>query len=270
LQPNESLTLIEAVGVYVSGLKSKDQHSQTQQELFRFARWCGNDRALSDLGPQDVGNYGEQAVGSGNSGHAAEHLQNVRKFLSFAKKKGMTEQNLAQHLRIRKGKNRASANMLGGDREETELTHEGHSQMVSELENLKGRRAPIAVQIASAAADHDVRENVPLEAAREQLGLVESRIRQIEVILRRAVIVDGSKRGGKKVELGGRVRVRDVNSGRESMYTLVGATEARPLEGKISNVSPVGKALLRRTAGQEVEVETPRGKQRYRIMKVLS
>ena len=269
MQTNESLTLVEAVGVYVSSLKSKDQHTQTQQELFRFARWCGNDRALSALGPQDVGNYGEQAVGSGNSGQAAGHLQNVRKFLSFAKKKGMTEQNLAQHLRIKKGKSRAT-NMSGGDREEIELTHEGHSQLVSELENLKARRAPIAVEIARAAADHDVRENVPLEAAREQLGHVESRVRQIEATLRGAVIVDGSKKGGKAVKLGAKVRVKDVNSGRETLYTLVSAMEARPLEGKISNVSPVGKALLKRTAGQEVEVETPRGKLRYRIMKVSS
>lgn len=270
MQSNESVTVIEAVGVYVTSLKSKDQHSKTQQELLRFARWCGNDRALLDLGPQDIGNYGQQAVGSSNSGQAAEHLQNVRKFLSFAKKKGMTEQNLAHHLRIRKGKSRALTNMLGGDRGETEVTHEGHIELVSEVESLKAQRAPIAVQIARAAADKDVRENAPLEAAREQLGLVESRIRQIEEALRRAVIIDPFKRGGKAVELGAKVRVKDVKSGRETLYTLVSATEAKPLEGKISNVSPVGRALLRRIAGQEVEVDAPGGKLRYRIMKVSS
>ena len=160
--------------------------------------------------------------------------------------------------------------MLGGDRGETEVTHEGHIELVSEVESLKAQRAPIAVQIARAAADKDVRENAPLEAAREQLGLVESRIRQIEEALRRAVIIDPSKRGGKAVELGAKVRVKDVKSGRETLYTLVSATEAKPLEGKISNVSPVGRALLRRIAGQEVEVDAPGGKLRYRIMKVSS
>ena len=132
------------------------------------------------------------------------------------------------------------------------------------------RATPEACQeIQRAAADKDVRENAPLEAAREQLGLVESRIRQIEETLRGAVVVEPSNRApGQKVAVGSKVALKDLDSGREAKYMVVSASEANPLEGKISDVSPVGKALLTAIPGQHVEVETPRGKQRFRVLAV--
>lgn len=271
LQSHRHITLLEAIGVYVSSFKTKDDgNSPARQELLRFVHWCGAERAITDVRPPEIGAYGEQAVGVVGGSQAAERLQEVRKFLSFAKKKGLIEQNLASHLRIRKIKTRGRRDQRDNEQNIIELTPDGHSQLVDELSRLKAQRAPIAIEIGLAAADKDVRENAPLEAAREHLGHVESRIGEIESMLKIAVIVDTTKRIGKAVSVGARVVLKDLATGRETKYMLVSATEANPLEGKISNVSPVGRALLGRTARQEIEVATPRGALRYRIVRVTS
>jgi transcription elongation factor GreA len=269
LESNDSYSLLDAVGLYASSTRVKADQNITHKQLLRFAQWCGPDRDISSLAPSEIGEYGEQWVGNGAGAQAIERLQEVKKFLSFAKKKGLTERNLAQHLRIRKSRARARSSKKSDGESKIELTPDGHSQLVAELEKLKAERAPIASEIRRAAADKDVRENVPLEAAREQLGHVESRIRQIEATLSNAVVVDARKRGrGQPINLGAQVRLKDLDSGRETSYTLVSVSEAKPLEGRISDVSPVGQAMLKRTAGQEIEVDTPRGSLKYRILRV--
>ena len=267
---SEPLTLLKAMDLYVGSLRTKNTQAQAQQELFRFIQWCGVERQISALAPPEIGEYGEQAVGVIGGSLAAERLQEVRKFLAFAKKKGLIEQNLAPHLRIRKSKSRSGGDKGARADAIIELTIDGHRQLSDELEKLKAQRAPIAAEIGRAAADKDVRENVPLEAAREQLGLVESRIGEIESTLKVAVTVDPSKRRGRSVSVGARLVLKDLATGRETRYTLVSASEANPLGGKISDVSPVGKALLNRVAGDEIEVESPRGTLQYRVVRVTS
>ena len=266
---NQKVTLRDVLDLYAKSLKGKDTGSGAQQAVLKFVNWCGADRAVSDLAPPEIGEYGEHTQGLGSNSQAPERIKEVRNFLSFAKKKGLTEQNLAPHLRIRKSKSRSRGDGAVKDRELTEFTPDGYKKLVVGLEKLKAERGPIAAEIKRAAADKDVRENAPLEAAREQLGLVEFRIREIEESLRAAVVIDPSrKRVGKKVGLGSVIRLEELASGRETKYTLVSQREASPMEGKISDVSPVGRTLLNRSAGQEIDVETPRGKLRYRIVKV--
>ena len=270
MESNPSVNLMQAVGIYVASLRSEDSQSKAQQHLMKFVQWCGAERQIVEIRPSEIGEYGEKSVGSTGGAQAVERLQGVRKFLSFAKKKGLIEHNLAQHLRIRKGKSRSLKASGATEANIVELTIEGHKQLVDELEGLKGERVPIAAEIRRAAADKDVRENVPLEAAREQLGLVESRIRQIESTLKNAVVVQHSGEKAKTVRVGTKVHLKDLGSGRETRYTVVSASEARPLEGKISDVSPVGKALMKRSAGQDIRVDTPRGQLKYRIVKLTS
>ncbi|MCY4530054.1 MAG: transcription elongation factor GreA [Chloroflexi bacterium] len=267
-QVSESLTVLEAVGVYAGSLRPKDGvQTESHKQLLRFVSWCGAGRKISELAPSEIGEYSDQSSGGTQS---AERLQEVKKFLAFASKQGLTEQNLARHLRIRKARSRAK---LSGEDERRasliELTPEGHKDLVAELEDLKAQRGPIAAQIRSAAADKDVRENVPLEAAREHLGQVESRILEIENTLTAAVVVDPSARKKSTVQVGSRVWLKDLSSGRENQYTVVSASEAKPLEGKVSDESPVGKAVIRRREGDEVDVQTPRGMVvTYSILKV--
>ena len=269
MESTDSVSLGNVVHRYLGNLKSASGYAEAQQELFRFVQWFGRARAVPNLKPFEIKDYAEQIGGSGVTEHATERLREVRKFLSFARKNGLTEQNLAHHLRIPKSGSRTSRSLRGGERETVELTAKGYSQLSSELEKLKGQRGPIALQIRQAAADKDVRENVPLEAAREQLGYLESRIRQIEETLKRAVIIDSSRpREGQVAKVGSKVALKDLDSERQVEYTVVSATEANPLEGKISDVSPVGKALVGGTAGLEIDVVTPRGSLRYRILRV--
>ncbi len=261
-------TLMEAMTVYRASIRAGDLEVITR-ELHRFSLWCGPDRELTALSPALISEYAEQVGGTGTTPLAASRLQALRGFLSYARKKRMVPENLAQHVRIpkRKAGSRArSDNGKGSDR--VELTPEGHARLTNQLEGLQAERAPLAAQIRRAAADKDVRENAPLEAAREQLGLVESRIRGIEASLRAAVVIQPDASVSDTVRIGSVVSLKDLETGREMVYTLVDRTEANPSEGRISDVSPIGKMAVRKTRGDEIEVETPRGKTRYLITEV--
>ena len=267
---NVPTTLLETISVYVGTLK-KDDTDQTHKELQRFVTWCGPTRVIREITPSTIGDYANSVAGSGTTPQAAERLQVVRKFLTFARKKQIIDVNLAQHVRVRRAKTRQGRTVLQ-EEEQIELTADGHKQLVGELKTLKAQLEPLAAEIQRAAADKDVRENAPLEAAREDKGRVDSRIRDIEATLNSAVVIDASDPSrSQTVKLGTKVRVLEISSGRNSQptdYIVVSATEARPLEGKISDVSPLGKALLGRAAGHEVDTQTPRGKMKYKILNI--
>ena len=268
-EPPRTVTLLDAVGIYVSSLKNKAAGPPSRQELLRFAQWCGSDRTIADIQPSDVEDYGAQAGGSAARRDAPERLREVRQFLAFAHKKGLVEQNLARYLRVPKSKLPAAGARSRNGPATIEITAEGQAQIESELESLRSRRGPIATEIRRAAADKDVRENAPLEAAREQLGQLEARIAELEKALESAVTIQRSG-PGKTVAMGSKVVLRDVASGRETTYTIVGAVEADPLGGKISDVSPVGKALMNQAVDSEVSVTTPRGTIKYLIKRVTA
>ena len=154
-------------------------------------------------------------------------------------------------------------------RKETCLTPQGLKQLQEEMDNLKGvRRREVAEQIRKASENGGNVGNAECDDAKSRQGSVEGRIREVESILANAVVAAHDKHGGM-VDIGSSVAVEDSN-GRKQRYKLVGSAEASPLEGKISDVSPVGKALMKRSAGQEIRVETPRGQLKYRILKLTS
>ena len=127
------------------------------------------------------------------------------------------------------------------------LTIEGKKELEKELEDLIAERPIITEKIATARAFGDLSENEDYSAARNEQKLAESRIAEIEEILKNAKIIK-SKKGGK-IGLGSKVIVN--LSGKEYTYSVVGPVEANPLEGKISNESPIGKALFGKSAGEE-------------------
>ena len=265
MNSNEPKTLLEVVGLYVGSLKESDD--ATHKELYRFVNWCGPERPFGQIVPSLIGGYADSVAGTGTTPLAAERLQVVRKFLTYARKKGMVEINLAQHVRVRKTRTKKTASGSLIENNQIELTPQGHSQMVEQLAELKGQRAPLALEIQKAAADKDVRENSPLEAAREQLGQVEARIRDIENTLVKAEVIDES--GNSKsltVRRGAAFSVQDIQSGKKFRYTVVDASEANPLESKISDVSPLGKVFLGQQSGQQVTAQTPRGNVKYKIL----
>ena len=129
------------------------------------------------------------------------------------------------------------------------LTADGKKELEAELESLIKSRPEIAEKIATARAFGDLSENEEYSSARNEQKIAESRIIEIQEILKNAKVIRGGKRS--KIDLG--VTVKLDFGGRKVTYTVVGPTEANPLEGKISNESPIGKALLGRKAGEAFE-----------------
>lgn len=145
-----------------------------------------------------------------------------------------------------------------------QITQEGKSELEVELTELKGRRGNIAEKIANARDYGDLSENAEYDAAREEQGLVESRIAEIEDILMNAEII---KAGSKsKVGLGSKVELKTGN--KTVTFSVVGPVEADPLEGKISDESPIGEALLGKKVGDHAVITTPKGEIDYEIVKI--
>ena len=144
------------------------------------------------------------------------------------------------------------------------ITEAGKAELENELEELKGRRGDIADKIAEARDYGDLSENAEYDTAREDQALVETRIAEIEDILANAEIIT-SKRS-THVGVGSTVELK--SAGKTFTYTLVGPVEADPLEGKISNESPIGVALMGKKVGEKASITTPKGEVVYEIVKV--
>lgn len=142
-----------------------------------------------------------------------------------------------------------------------QITTTGKKELEAELEGLKSRRGEIAEKIASARDFGDLSENAEYDAAREEQGLVETRIAEIENILANADIIKGGTKSS--VNLGSIVEL--TTDGKKVTYTVVGPVEADPLAGKISNESPIGEALFGKKIGETATIVTPKGEVAYTI-----
>ena len=153
---------------------------------------------------------------------------------------------------------------------ETQITAEGLQKLEEELAQRKSViREEILERIKEARAQGDLSENSEYDQAKEDQGKNESRIVELEQMIKTAVIIDtsaSSKEG--KVSLGCTVVLKDMETEEEESYTLVGTTEADPFENKISNESPVGKAVIGKKIGDVVIAVTPAGELSYKILEV--
>jgi transcription elongation factor GreA len=148
------------------------------------------------------------------------------------------------------------------------LTPEGKESLERELDELKNVRRPeLAIKLAEAVSMGDLKENADYHDAKEQQGFIEGRIKHIEAILRGAIVVEASN-GSGVVNVGSRVTIVEDGTSDEEVYTIVGAAEASPKDGKISNESPVGAALIGRKKGDKVKVTTPGGVIIFKVKKV--
>lgn len=142
-----------------------------------------------------------------------------------------------------------------------QLTPQGRKDLENELEALKQRRGELAERIAEAREHGDLKENAEYDAARTDQGVAETRIAEIENILLNAEDISASTSG--TVGLGATVTLK--NDKKSVTYTVVGPVEANPLEGKVSNESPIGQALMGRKLGDEVTITTPKASIVYNI-----
>lgn len=145
-----------------------------------------------------------------------------------------------------------------------QITAEGKKELEAELDTLKARRGEIADKIAEARDYGDLSENAEYDAAREEQGLVESRVAEIEDILLNAELIKVSRKS--TIGIGSKV---DLKNGNKAVsYHVVGPVEANPVEGKISNESPIGLALMGKKVGDKATVTTPKGEINYSIVAV--
>lgn len=152
---------------------------------------------------------------------------------------------------------------------EVVLTAQGLKKLEDELELLKTvRRKEIAERIKQAIAFGDISENSEYDEAKNEQAQVEDRINKLETMLRKAVIIDEEDINTDIVSIGSIVQVNDLEFDEIVEYTIVGSTEADPYELKISNESPVGRALLGTKVGDVVEIQIPDGVTKYEILKI--
>lgn len=144
-----------------------------------------------------------------------------------------------------------------------QITATGRAELEAELTELKSRRGDIADKIAEARDYGDLSENAEYDSAREEQGLVETRIAEIEDILMNAEEIKTKK--SNKVQIGSTV---ELKNGKSVTYTIVGPVEADPLSGKISNESPLGVALQGKEVGDNVTITTPKGDMTYKVVTI--
>jgi transcription elongation factor GreA len=148
------------------------------------------------------------------------------------------------------------------------LTADGAARMKTELEQLKGTaRQELAQRLRSAVQMGDLSENADYHKAKEDQAFLEGRIQEIEYLLKNAIIIEQNGVKMEVVDIGAHVTIQESEYSPET-YHLVGATEADPRSGRISNVSPIGSALIGHRAGDDVVVETPGGKIHLKILKI--
>jgi transcription elongation factor GreA len=146
---------------------------------------------------------------------------------------------------------------------EVVLTRDGYEKLKSEIDYLRGeKRREVAERIKEAREFGDISENAEYDHAKNEQAMLEARISGLEEKLRAATIVDDSNVEKDVVSVGARVRVKDQKSGKSVAYQIVGSAEADPSDNKLSNESPVGRALLGRKRGDVVTVAVPRGPSR--------
>ncbi len=149
------------------------------------------------------------------------------------------------------------------------LTYEGLKKLEDELQDLKVvQRREIAQKIKEAREQGDLSENAEYDAAKDEQRDIEARIEQIEKILKNAEVVLDEEIDLNKISIGCVVRVLDIEYNEEEEYKLVGSSEASSLQNKISNESPIGRALIGAQVGDIVDVEAPAGVVQYKVLSI--
>jgi len=149
------------------------------------------------------------------------------------------------------------------------LTKEGYQKLQEELDYLRtAKRQEVANRLHEAMEGGELIENAEYEAAKNEQAFVEGRIQELDLLLASAKIIeDNGRKKSDSVQLGSKVTIKEGSFEAET-FTIVGAAEANPRDGKISNESPIGKAILNRKVGDSVKVETPGGTYNVKILKV--
>jgi transcription elongation factor GreA len=152
---------------------------------------------------------------------------------------------------------------------EVVLTKQGYENLKKEIDDRRGdKRREVAERIRVAREFGDIAENAEYDDAKNEQAMLEHRIAQLEERLMAARVIDKREISKDVVSLGSHVKIRDVEAKKTLEYYIVGSAEANPAENKLSNESPVGKAIIGKKKGETVDVATPRGSLKFKIMEI--
>jgi len=263
---NENVSLGEAVGKYLAILPDEKKNA-AQQEINNFIRWYGGrEKSMDGLEGAAVGNYAERLARTDAA--CVQKLDLVRGFLIYAHKQQWCRENLSVSIRVvKKGKTKTTSSSVkkkGQKKEPAYMTQKAFNEIEIELKTLQEKRLVVMEDIKRAAADKDFKENAPYHAAREQKSMLDGKIMELDEMISTSVIIEENQ-NTDTVCIGSTVLLQDVNSGKEVRYTLVGPREVNPAKGKISGVSPVGKAVLGKCPGDLFEVTVPSGLLQFQL-----
>jgi transcription elongation factor GreA len=266
--------------------------------LRKFVTWCGISTSIEAIPPFKVEEF--LAAQTNTSQPPRLYMPGLKAFFAYALEQGMVEADPMKVVRLPRGaggttRRSASATAAAAraatpapapaaegaaetgtaapdgaipDDDVVYVSQAHLTSMQSELERLRtDERHRISQMLHEAIKDGDLSENAAYDDAKMRQGMLEAKIRELEVKLRHAELIEEGG-GSSSVGVGSRVRLVEVASGDELDYQVVGPEETNPRGGKISHRSPVGRAILGKGAGEEVEVATPGGAVRYRIVSV--
>ncbi|TCS94924.1 transcription elongation factor GreA [Hazenella coriacea] len=155
------------------------------------------------------------------------------------------------------------------NKKEVLLTEEGLQKLKQELELLRTqKRHEVAERLKEAIAQGDLSENSEYDAAKEEQAFIESRIIQLENMIRNAKIISSENGDKNKVHVGSKVTIQELPDGDEESYTIVGSAESDPSENKISNESPIGAELIGKKVGETIHVQVPSGTIQFKIVEI--
>ena len=257
------ITLGEALSEYLSTLKPAQRHEQ-ETYVRKYVEHADPSMIAANLSGSRVESYAESQIRSADP-NAQRRVEALKAWFQFLKKKNYTSANYGINVRVKRTGGRAGAAAVRIEEAPIEMTADGIEQLRRELSAIESKVPDLVKAIEVARSDGDLRENAPYHAAREALAFSNDRKQRIETSLKRAVVVDSSGRDEGLAALGSLVTVTYVEKERQETYQLVNAREANARERRISVESPVGKVLLGRRVGDEVEVEAPQGTMHYRV-----
>ncbi len=262
--PPSQATLRDAMTDYLKILKPEQRRLQ-ENFVRRYVEYMPDDFAVAQLTGSRVESYAEAQIRPTDP-NAADRVAALKAWFQFLKKKEYVTENYGIHIRVRKAPGRAAGRTTAQKLLDApiEMTAEGIQALQEELGDIEGGMPAMEQAIATAREDGDLRENAPYHAAREAMAFKNQRKVQIETALKRAVVVDRSGNGDRS-GVGSTVTVTRLGGDETVDFKLVGAREANAAEKKISVESPVGKQLLGRRPGDEVEINVPSGVIQYRI-----
>ncbi len=252
-----------------------------REAVTRFLWHFGPSTAIAELSPKSMEGF-QETIGA-NTMDLAARLQPVKEFLRYCWKQGYTvtvdaegepnAQNLGNFLRIKRATAvaRDTSQFQHEQAQTFEMTADGLQLLNDELGQLQAEMPEAVQAVAAAREDKDIRENAPLEAAREHQERLKSRIDELEYQIAHAVVRE--ERATGRARLGSRVEVVEVDDegaslGEAKEYTLVGTTEANAAARRISVESPLGRGLLDQPADRQIEIQAPSGRKRFRLLAV--